>query len=181
MILLIEGPDFAGKTSIVDEIKRDWYRSIGPDAHTVSFRKMTHNENGKLPLLEKFIRASYQYDVNIWDRSYYPSDLIYNPIVKKEPSVLEAARGCIEHELLLAGAVVVFVTAQLPVLQARAVRGDEYIHTEQLSLICGSYARFLGSTPLPWVTIDTSLISKREAALQVADLIRTRLGGKVCK
>lgn len=157
MILLLEGPDFAGKTSIADELKEYHRRGIlVPDSKTVNFVKMTFCEDCRLEKTFDYIRQSANYDVNVWDRCYFPSDLIYSPIVEHKQSIIATRRWRIEYEMLMAGTVIVFVTADIDTLKKRAVRGDEYIQATQLADICSAYVEFLASTVLPWRLINTT-------------------------
>lgn len=173
MILILEGPDGAGKTSIVKGLKElhSW-GSLVPQGKTVNFVKTTYKEDDKVERTFKLIEESKQYDVNIWDRCYYPSDLIYNPIVEERPSVIEPVKAEIERELMLAGAQILLIDASTDTLHRRmSARGDEYVDPSLLGKIASEYVAFLGTTPLEWFSVNTTNMSAAKIAGGLADFI----------
>lgn len=179
MILLLEGPDNGGKSSIMQELRRMHEYGILVEKHiTVDFKKMTFREDNKVERTLDLVEASKAFHLNIWDRCYYPSDLIYNPTVEGKPSVIQPHRNLIEYNMLLVNTIIVFVTAEIPTLMKRlASRGDEYVAESQIKSICLSYLNFFKETPLPWYVVNTTNEDVYATTKQVADIIDRHLGG----
>lgn len=157
MIILLEGPDNGGKTTIVEELKRRHTAGqLVPEGIKLDFQKMTFREGDKVQRIDMLLERAKEFDVNIWERCYYPSDLVYNPLVEGKPSPVEEHRNLIEFKLLMANTLIVFVSAELNILEARqAARGDEYIKDNQLPAICASYMEVLRTAAVPWFILNT--------------------------
>lgn len=178
MILLLEGPDNGGKSTIMEHLQKQHAEGTLVSKHTlVNFKNMTFREDDKVQRTFAYINESRMWDLNIWDRCYYPSDLIYNPLVEKKPSLLHVRDAEIEYEMLMHNTVVLFVTANEQVLRARLeARGDEYLKdAEQNIKAAHRYVRFFQTTALPWYLIDTSRIPIQATVDQVVSIINKHL------
>jgi len=177
LILLLEGPDGGGKSTIVAKLKEmhQQCKLVLPGA-SVNFRKMTYREDSKVSRTLDYINESKLYALSVWDRCYYPSDLIYTPLVEGKDSTLLAYKAQIEFEMLLANTVVVFVTASEQALRSRLeVRGDAYVNIKLLNEINYWYVELLQGTALPWHLVNTTCISVEAAVQQVVGIIREHL------
>ena len=77
MIILLEGPDKAGKSSLAKMLSERLEIPIKKHSHCQSAQEAFGCAKQVLYEYKKELDRPTQ----IWDRFYYPSDLIYGPIV----------------------------------------------------------------------------------------------------
>lgn len=131
MIIILEGPDGAGKTTLANQLHLllpySWRLHRGP------LRRDPFDE--------------YEADLETWD-GYTPiicdrwhlGELIYGPILRGASQLDKVARWHIEAFLLARGALQVIITAPLAELRQRLnARGDELVTPEMLYEISDGY------------------------------------------
>lgn len=159
MKIILVGPDGAGKTSIAKEIaKQSGYEYIKP----------VKEDNDKVQRAIDMLNMEGDF---IFDRFYYPDDLIYCPI--KGISVIELNNKYrlyhhVADKLLDTEVFYVYVTASPETLSKRInERGDNYIVSEELPSIIGNYDSFFSTIAVPYVKINTDTITTGDAAVLV--------------
>jgi deoxyadenosine/deoxycytidine kinase len=161
MQVIIEGPDGAGKTSI---------SLLVAEALAATRIKATvlHDDLLTRDVAYEELKAMYYSPlITIYDRWYYPSDTIYNPIVADKPSAFSPTEIVkIENNLNRVGALVIIVTADISILTERVgARGDDYIQSHHIPDIYHGYQDFIEYTTLPYVVVDTTDITVVDAVL----------------
>lgn len=156
MIIILEGPDGSGKTTLKDSLL-----SVIPDSLSIHFGNPTTEEEA---LNYWKVYAETLSNVNatkttILDRCWY-SDLVYGPIFrnKSEMDILHV-RMLEAMVYKHGGGFVVYCTASVPVLWARCKkRGEDYVKTKELlSRVSSSYEKvMLHECNLPVIRYDTS-------------------------
>ena len=157
MIVIVEGPDGAGKTTLIDQLEqgsRDAiYHHFGAPA----------NDEEAFNYYKKYAEAINNCRpeaLNIFDRSWY-SDMVYGPVMRGRHEMTQ------EHADMLAamvvansGGMVIYCTAPVKNLWARCrARGEEYVtEYEQLKAIAERYADVMKHCVryLPVVRYDTA-------------------------
>ncbi len=148
MIVIVVGSDKSGKSTLVENLRarRGW--------PSVKFSK----EDASLPIMLTAIQDATLLFPTIYDRFPYPDDLVYSPVVEGKPSSLERYSWSLERLLEIKEAVIVFLHANLVVITKRYASsgGDEYLPLNLVNDVFDGYVRFLKTTSLPYIEIDTS-------------------------
>lgn len=134
MFIIFEGPDGAGKTTMINKMKEQY-----PEAIVTAFGKPPENIDQFIWYSSALLAAKPE-EVHILDRSWY-SELVYGPIMRGKTAILP------QHVLLLemlvkqkGGGHVMHLTANNRTLAARCKkRGEDYVNMEQLKKIREAY------------------------------------------
>lgn len=177
MRIIVEGPDGAGKTTLIAALAQRLDLKVVRHSHADFKRlaKVVGCDPGELlrrhieEILEDNITLADGY---IHDRWYYPSDVIYCPIVEGHTSPIAPYAAGIEAKLKELQVLVIYVRADVATLQSRlAARGDDYVQAQQLEQILAAYELFVDNTEIPFVQVGTS--SGRSVAETVEDLVES--------
>ena len=156
MIIIVEGPDGAGKTTTIQELLKSHPGSI---SRHFGNPKTEEEAFDYYKVYAQAIKEADPTKVTIFDRSWY-SDLVYGPVIRnvQEMSYLHAE---MLEALVISngGGFVVYCTAPLSVLWSRCKkRGETYIQNiEQLGKISEAYKKvFSTKCNLPVIRFDTA-------------------------
>ena len=151
MIVIVEGVDGAGKTTLVDALI---------EQHDGPSKVVKRSQLQSDPMVEYEHRDLSGYDGStllICDR-WHVGELVYGPLYRGR-SLLEPAQTLhIEMALSALGALRLHVTAPIDVIMQRvAERGEEFLQPKHFGLVWDFYRDYV-STPLGrhWQTIDSS-------------------------
>lgn len=162
MVVIITGPDLAGKSSITKKLTE-----VLPGRY-VKGNRIADSKELYLSVVDDLYKMQSTVGTLIFDRWNYPEDLIYEPIMTGEESSLLPHVKMIERELNEAGALIIVLTADIKVLEQRyQQRGDEYISEETLTIINDKYMDFVKKTTVATAVIDTSSFSVPASAAMV--------------
>lgn len=155
MIIIIEGPDGAGKTTLVKKLLAEH-----PSATQVHFGAPASDKEAYDYYLvyAQAILDTSDTDLVLFDRSWY-SDAVYGPIMRGRVEM-----STIHIKLLEAlakqhgGAHVIYCTAPLNVLWRRCnVRGETYVTSKDtLEQLRATYETVMSECGLPVIRYDTS-------------------------
>lgn len=155
MIIIVEGPDGAGKTTLVNELLK---------SHPGSTSKHFSNPKSKEEALNYWkvyaeaVEATDPTKVTIFDRCWY-SDMVYGPLFRGELEMdARHARMLDALAQMHGGCFLIYCTAPINVLWARCVkRGEEFVlDKHKLAAVSSSYDDVLGAVcTLPVVRFDT--------------------------
>lgn len=139
MILIFEGPDGAGKSTMIEAVKTI-AEADGVPTSIWRAGPFPADSNAKreyaLPLTS--LTASQDWLV-IMDR-WHVGELVYGPLLRGVSRLSEEERCWIEGYLKTCGAVIIYLTATTEELIRRVgVRGDDLIKAEQLDHIREAY------------------------------------------
>ncbi len=175
MIILLEGPDKAGKSSLAKMLSERLEIPIKKHSHCQSAQEAFGCAKQVLYEYKKELDRPTQ----IWDRFYYPSDLIYGPIVAgyEIPNALRVLYSTeIQQALSQYNTLIIHCTADPEILIERLKRdGDYYIEERHVREIVKGYRKFFETCLLPTITIDSSEISVNEMVSQAINAILRRI------
>lgn len=166
MLIVFEGPDGAGKTTLAEEVAK----------------RLNYNLRGKITrvgpdLIEHSNSEDFKRDGNwILDRCYWVSDYIYEPYVNGLHSILE-----FKNFSKLAGSNIkyIYITCEENALRERIIsRGDELWNADQIVQIKQRYDNFFTNEfPQPVLCVNT----KFDFEQNVQAIINYIKGGATCK
>lgn len=142
MIVVLEGPDLAGKTTFARELEADGfeYHHRGPLDGSA--------KKAYLDPLDDMATGDH-----VLDR-WHLSELFYGPLLRGESKVSPKLLDEIETQLTALGAVRLIVTAPLQVIRDRhAERGDDLLSLEQIEKAHAFYENWLRQD-IRWMRIE---------------------------
>lgn len=157
MFIFVEGPDGAGKTTFIEQLKH----KIGSDAFGIPNYEVKHfgipeDPTTQVGMYLNAINCSYKL-VTIFDRCWY-SDMVYAPIMRNQESMpIEDSRLLEEFVRNNGGGMVYYLTSKPSTLWERCQkRGEDYIKDiEQLIRIKNLYETVMDKVDLPIKRIVT--------------------------
>jgi thymidylate kinase len=177
--VIVIGPDNSGKSTLAAKLK---------DSVIGEHHKAIHLDDDDLTfdtVVQEIAGAREREEIVIWDRWYYPDDMIYNPIVVGRHSKLSPHVKFVEGCLNVMNTMFLFVTADKDDLKARLrQRGDDYITEDMYEQILRNYDTFIQNTNIPYKVINTSnhnqVVTLELAKIYIEQFYEERMG-KVCE
>ena len=148
MLIIIEGPDKSGKTTLAKEIasyfKYD-YAHFGPPGKDPSREYAEFLINLKRP--------------TVCDRFYY-GELVYGPLLRGKSVITPLEKATIERLARLRGAILIKATTDLSVIEKRYdAMGDDMITRDQNSAAYYAFKHVLADAKLPTITYAGTPVS----------------------
>lgn len=157
MIYIVEGPDGAGKTTLVNKIIK-----ANPNAIKLHFSKPETDAEAfnYWHTYYEAMKETEKSPVTIFDRSWY-SDMVYGPVMRGREEMRQENAELLELVVMaLGGGVIIYCTGDPKVLWQRCQkRGEEHVPSfTKLKELCNKYEQVM-KTPkyLPVVRYDTTV------------------------
>ena len=157
MFIIVEGPDGAGKSTLVDQLIRQF-----PFATRLHFGAPTDDKPRYQVYHKEILRASRISMVTIMDRSWY-SDLVYAPIMRGQTELTIAEAHDLDRTVRMAGGgLIVYCTADIDLLWSRCQsRGETYIpDKDTLERISIGYQTLMLTPLLPVIKHNTNTLGR---------------------
>lgn len=174
--VILVGPDGSGKTTLAKNL------AALLEAEGFTYHKCDYRQEDKPELACKLLDSAI--DV-IYDRFYYPDDIIYSRVTYERQHPGETidwdtdywkSYNDVLNKLCEVNTLYIYVTASDEVLAARsAAWADDYVQVEDLPKIKGLYERWMKAMvmrPVVVFDLDTSELSEEECAKQALDMVR---------
>lgn len=120
MIIIIEGPDGAGKTMLAEQLSK---QNKCPIIH----RSKPKDDAEKAAMMGTYIQAIKERKNVIFDRCWY-SEMVYGAVMRDKSAISYPEMYELEKRLANTGAMIIHCTGPKSVLWKRCqVRGEDYI------------------------------------------------------
>ena len=150
MILIIEGPDGSGKTTLANKISQ---QTSWPIIH----RTQPKSDDEKKTMMDSYLEVISSGRNCIFDRSWY-SEMVYGPIMRDTSVISYAQMFTLERKLSKRGAMLIHCTGPSDILWKRCqARGENYIVDRQTyTRIYSGFGELMYDVPhiIPVVTYE---------------------------
>lgn len=157
MIYIVEGPDGAGKTTLVEKILKS-----NRNARLMHFGAPKNDEDAfaYYKVYAQAIASKQEDEVLVFDRSWY-SDMVYGPVMRNRQEMTQEHADMLSAMVVASGGgSIIYCTAPIKTLWSRCTRrGETYIQNQtQLQQISRAYAEIMENHVkyLPVVRYDTA-------------------------
>lgn len=145
MFIIVEGPDGAGKTTLVEQLKHQMH------AEVLHFSKPSEGDD-QFMMYADAITANSGKNI-IMDRAWY-SELVYGPVMRDGSKLADQHVAALEAMVSIhGGGMIIHCTAPIRTLMSRCnKRGEDYVKLQgQLDAIRLGYYKVLEASTLPVV------------------------------
>lgn len=141
MIIIIEGPDGAGKTTLANQLRDQ-------TGYMILHRSQPKNEEDKKRMMDEYLQVIKSNKNVILDRSWY-SEMVYGPVMRDDSVITYPQMYDLERALARNGALIIYCTAPEQTLWKRCLkRGEDYItKREDFHEICNGFDRLMYGVP----------------------------------
>lgn len=150
MIIIIEGPDGAGKTTLANKIQQQ-------TGYVLLHRSQPKTEEDKRRMMDEYVQVIKSGKSCIMDRCWY-SEMVYGPVMRDASVITYPQMYELEKLLAKHGALVIHCTGSLQDLWKRCLtRGEDYIvDKDTFTKIYSGYDEIMNQVPhiIPVVTYE---------------------------
>lgn len=141
MIIIIEGPDGAGKSTLASKIKEQ-------TGYMLMHRSQPKTEEDKKRMMDEYVQVIKAGKNCIFDRCWY-SEMVYGPVMRDVSIISYPQMYELERLLAKNGALIIHCTAPEQTLWKRCLRrGEDYItERETFSKICNGFDALMYDVP----------------------------------
>ena len=133
MIIILEGPDGSGKTTLAEQLAKQ-------TKYLILHRTQPKTDEEKARMMSEYLQVIRTGKNMIFDRCWY-SEMVYGPIMRDASVISYPEMYELERQLSKTGALLIYCTGKPEVLWKRShTRGEDYINhsTDHLN-ICKGY------------------------------------------
>lgn len=137
MIIIVEGPDGSGKTTLAEKIARQ-------SGYTLLHRSQPKSEEEKRNMMAEYLHVIKSGKNVVMDRCWY-SEMVYGPIMRDATCIDYPEMYELERLLCKKGAILIYCTDAPEVLWSRCQRrGEDYIlDFSTHEAICKAYDKLM--------------------------------------
>ena len=156
MIIIVEGPDGAGKSTMIEDLKRQYLMRAGQTPESVQVwhaGPFPQDSNPwteyVVPLSRLQVTRGYLVLIDRW----HLGELVYGPLLRGQSRLSPEQRVWIDGYLKSMGAITVCLTATIEELTRRlSERGDDLIKAEQFPYLVAQYDELTRDLPPEAIT-----------------------------
>lgn len=120
MIIIVEGPDGSGKTTLAEKIAKQ-------TGYALLHRSQPKSEEEKARMMDEYLQVIKSGKSVVMDRCWY-SEMVYGPIMRDATCITYPEMYVLERMLCRKGALIIYCTDKPEVLWKRCqTRGEDYI------------------------------------------------------
>jgi thymidylate kinase len=120
MIIIIEGPDGSGKTTLANQLSKQ-------TGYKIIHRVQPKTEEEKAIMMGEYLQTIRSGKNMIFDRCWY-SEMVYGPVMRDASVIGYPQMYDLERQLSKAGAMIIYCTDSKAALWSRCQdRGEDYI------------------------------------------------------
>lgn len=133
MILIIEGPDGSGKTTLAEQLSKQ-------TGYPIVHRSQPKTDEEKKRMMGQYIQDIKAGKNVIWDRCWY-SEMCYGPVMRDASVITYPQMYELEAMLAKTGAMIIYCTGPKAALWTRCQkRGEDYITSrDDFNAICDKF------------------------------------------
>jgi len=133
MIIIIEGPDGSGKTTLAQKLSKQ-------TKYKIVHMSQPKTEDEKKQMLGQYLQIIRLNKNLIFDRCWY-SEMAYGPVMRKESIISFIDMYVLEEALAKAGAIIIYATGSKAALwQHCQKRGEDYVTArDDFNAICDNF------------------------------------------
>lgn len=150
MIIIIEGPDGAGKTTLANKIHQQ-------TGYMLLHRSQPKSEEEKAKMMDEYLDVIKSGKNCIMDRCWY-SEMVYGPVMRDAAVISYPQMYTLERQVARTGGMIIHCTGSLQTLWKRCLsRGEDYIVDKAtFTRIYNGYETIMNEVPhiIPVVTYE---------------------------
>lgn len=137
MLIIIEGPDGSGKTTLAEKISKQ-------TKYSIIHRSQPKTEEEKKLMMGEYIQTIRSGKNMIFDRCWY-SEMAYGPVMRDSSVISYPEMYELEELLAKTGALIIYATGPKAALWQRCQkRGEDYITArDDFNAICDNFDKIM--------------------------------------
>ena len=137
MIIIIEGPDGSGKTTLAEKISKQ-------TKYPIIHRSQPNTEEEKKLMMGEYLQTIRSGKNMIFDRCWY-SEMAYGPVMRDDSVISYPEMYELEELLAKSGALIIYATGAKAALWQRCQkRGEDYITArDDFNAICANFDKIM--------------------------------------
>lgn len=137
MIIIIEGPDGSGKTTLAEKLHKQ-------TKYPIVHMSQPKTEDEKKRMLGEYLQMVRNGKNMIFDRCWY-SEMAYGPVMRGGSAISYPDMYMLEEQLAKAGAIIIYATGPKAALWQRCQkRGEDYVTTRSdFNAICENFDKIM--------------------------------------
>ena len=137
MIIIIEGPDGSGKTTLAEKISKQ-------TKYPIIHRSQPKTEEEKKLMMGEYLQTIRSGKNMIFDRCWY-SEMAYGPVMRDDSVISYPEMYELEELLAKSGALIIYATGAKAALWQRCQkRGEDYITArDDFNAICDNFDKIM--------------------------------------
>lgn len=137
MIIIIEGPDGSGKTTLAEKLSRQ-------TGYPIIHRTQPKTDEEKKLMMDEYLQAILSGKNMIFDRCWY-SEMAYGPVMRDSSVISYPEMYELEEHLTRRGAIIIYATGPRAALWQRCQkRGEDYITSrDDFNAICENFDKIM--------------------------------------
>lgn len=141
MIIILEGPDGSGKTTLANQIAEQ-------TGYMLLHRSQPKTDEDKKRMMDEYLQVIRTGKNCIFDRSWY-SEMVYGPVMRDASVISYPQMYDLERSLTKRGAIIIYCTQTMETLWQRCgKRGEDYItDIKTFSEICKGFDALMFGVP----------------------------------